>query len=284
MNARAAGFTLVEMLIVTVLGALVMGSIYQMIMIQDRTTRQQYAIVQNNQNARMALSVLTADLKEVSSRDSDIYEADSTVIGFRAMRKAGLACSVNGGSNHMDVNVLGEPFAAGDSVVVFVDGASAVSMNDDSWRALAVNSVASATCDSNPLAAATTQRLTFGSGALANVMPGALVRSFVRTRYQLVDNGEFAEIQRSEGSAAAVPIIDGIAPIADGGLRLRYIDSTSAVIPYSSLGTAGARRNQIMRIEVKVRGKAEPRISTTGNRYSDSLVTQVYVRGNGRSR
>ena len=46
MNHRAAGFTLAETLVVVLVGALVMGSIYQMVIMQDRSTRQQYAVVE----------------------------------------------------------------------------------------------------------------------------------------------------------------------------------------------------------------------------------------------
>lgn len=284
MSSRAAGFTLIEVMIVTLLGALVMGSVYQMINIQDKTTRLQYAIVQNNQNARMALAVMTADLKEISPRAGDVTHADSTVIQFRALRKAGLTCFRDPAFNYVDVNVLGESFQAGDSVVIFTDGTDLRSALDDSWSALQISSVAASTCATNPLAAATTQRLTFNGSPLAVVSGGALVRSFVRTRYELVDNGEFGQITRSEGAAAAVPIIEGLARINEGGLHMRYIDSTSTAIPYSALGATGARLSQIMRMEVKVRGKAATVVTATANRHSDSLVTQVYMRGNARSR
>lgn len=283
MNARAAGFTLVEMLIVTVLGALVMGSIYQMINIQDRTTRQQYAIVQNNQNARMALSVLTSDLKEISARDGDVTWADSTVLQFRALRKAGMACFVDPGGSYVDVQEMGDAFEQGDSVLVFTDGASAGSAADDAWSAAQLSGAGATVCASNPLGLTAPRRLTFGT-PIAGLSSGALVRSFVRTQYELVDDGEFGELHRTEGGDAAVPIIEGLATTAEGGVHMRFIDSTSTVIPYANLRQNGARLSDIMRIEIKVRGKAGAQVTSNSNRFSDSLVTQVYVRGNARSR
>lgn len=285
MNARADGFTLVEILIVTLLGSLVMASIYQMINIQDRTTRQQYAMIQNNQNARMALSVLSSDLKEISARDGDVTYADSTILEFRALRKAGVACNKDAGNSYIDVMELGDAFAAGDSVLVFADGTSTGSARDDGWLRLQVSSVGNGVCAQNALAAANIRRLNFAATPLATVFAGALVRSFTRTRYSLTDSGEFGQIQRQEGAAAAIPVIDGLATTAEGGLHIRYIDSTSTVIPYTGLRSGGARLSHIMRMQIKVRGKSPTQVAKTGaNRFTDSLVTQVYVRGNARSR
>jgi prepilin-type N-terminal cleavage/methylation domain-containing protein len=284
MNKRAAGFTLVEMLVVTLLGALVMGSIYQMINIQDNTTRQQYAMIQNNQNARMTLAVLTSELKEMSARGGDVTYADSTIMEFRALKKGAIACDKDAGNGYLDVWNFGDAFAAGDSVLVFTDGV-ATSMLDDTWTTLVVSSVAGANCATNPLGAATTQRLNFSATPLANVQVGALVRSFVRTRFALADVGNgFGVINRTEAGGAAQPIIDGLATVAEGGLHMRYIDSTSTVIPYNSLGSAGARLSDVMRVQVKVRGKSATQVTSTSNRFTDSLVTEVYVRGNARGR
>ena len=285
MNNRAAGFTLVEMLVVTLVGSIVMGSIYKMITIQDNTTRQQYAIVQNNQNARMALAVMTAELKEMSARGGDVTYADSTILEFRALRKGGVACAKDAGNGFIDIWNYGDAFAAGDSVLVFADG-NAGSMLDDNWSVLQVSSVGTATCSNlNPLNTATMQRLNFGAGAMANVQQGALVRSFVRTRYALADNGNgWGLINRSESGGAVVPIIDGLATIAEGGLHMRFIDSTSTVIPYANLRGSGTRLSHVMRIQVKVRGKSVAPVTRTANRFTDSLVTEVYVRGNARGR
>jgi prepilin-type N-terminal cleavage/methylation domain-containing protein len=266
MNKRAAGFTLVEMLVVTLIGSIVMGTIYKMITIQDNTTRQQYAIIQNNQNARMALSVLTSELKEMSARDGDVTFADSTILEFRALRKGAIVCFKDAGNAYIDVWNFGEAFAVGDSALVFADGANVASMTDDQWTPTSV-----------------TGSGTGGNCPANDAFTGALIRSFVRTRYTLADNGNgWGVINRQEGGAAAVPIIDGLATVSEGGLHMRFIDSTSAVIPYNTLRNGGARLDDIMRLQVKVRGKSAAPVTPTSNRFTDSLVTEIYVRGNAR--
>jgi prepilin-type N-terminal cleavage/methylation domain-containing protein len=285
MNKRAAGFTLVEMLVVTLIGSIVMGTIYKMITIQDNTTRQQYAIIQNNQNARMALSVLTSELKEMSARDGDVTFADSTILEFRALRKGAIVCFKDAGNAYIDVWNFGEAFAVGDSALVFADGANVASMTDDQWTPTSVTgSGTGGNCPANDaFTGLPHHRLNLAGGSLGNVQVGALIRSFVRTRYTLADNGNgWGVINRQEGGAAAVPIIDGLATVSEGGLHMRFIDSTSAVIPYNTLRNGGARLDDIMRLQVKVRGKSAAPVTPTSNRFTDSLVTEIYVRGNAR--
>lgn len=283
MNSRAGGFSLAELLIVVVLGAVVMGSIYQMIVMQDRTTREQYAIVETQQNTRMALSVLTSDLKEISAADGDVVAADSTDISFRALRKAGVACFKDPGNTYIDVGEMGEAFAAGDSVLVFSDGASTNTSADDTWIPLQVSNVGLGVgCLLNNPLNATVRRLTFAGNPLATVSSGALVRSFVPTRYRMVDNGEWGQLMRTENGVETA-IIDKLSSLSEGGLRLRYFDMNGANITSANLAAA-ANRAQIMRMQVKVTGKGVAAVTNTGStRYQDSLVTNVYMRGNRRT-
>lgn len=277
-NSRG-GFTLAEILVVTVLGSIVMLSIYQMIDIQEKATLQQYALISTNENAQMALAVMTTDLKEISARDSDIVAVDSIDITFRALRKAGLVCN-QVSTTTADVWEFGDAFAVGDSVLVFSEGANAASAADDGWVRAIITGVASSACASNPLALANTRRITTGTNAFSTVTSGGLIRSFVQTRYRMVDNGEWGELRRTEGSNAETAIIDQLAPLSEGGLRMRFYDSAGTAIPLASLTT---RRFDIMRMQIKVAGKAASNATATaGNRFTDSLTTQVYLRGNAR--
>ena len=282
MKSRQAGFSLAELLIVVVLGALIMGSIYQMVIMQDRTTREQYAIIETQQNARIALSVLTSDLKEISAADGDVVAADSTDITFRALRKAGVVCTKDPGNSYIDVGELGDTFVAGDSVLVFADGTNASSSSDDTWLALRVSSVSLGVCAPNLLNATIVRRLNFAGTPLTNVQIGALVRSFKPLRYRIVNNGEWGQLMRTEDGTETA-IIDKLATDADGGLRLRYFNEAGTAIATNTLNVA-ANRALIMRMQVKVRGKGVSQVSRSGqNRYQDSLVTNVYMRGNVRT-
>src|SRR5688572_28064624 len=131
MQARREGFTLVELLVVAVMGTIVLAAVYQTVVVQQQSMRQSYAIVGTQQNVRTAVQVLTSDLHEVSATDSDITRADSISIGYRAMRKAGVVCDSDTVSNSwVTVATLGDAFANADSVLLYSDGPSA-SMLDD---------------------------------------------------------------------------------------------------------------------------------------------------------
>jgi prepilin-type N-terminal cleavage/methylation domain-containing protein len=291
MNARAQGFTLVEILVVTLLSALIMGSIYQMVVMQDKTTRNQYAIVETNQNARTAIAILSADLKEISAVAGDVIAADSVSITFRALRKAGIACAAPGGAGTtLDVHELGAAFIAGDSVLVFAEGANASSALDDTWVISRLSNVAALTvvnCGGlNPFQATGWRRLTMNGAVLGTVTTGALVRSFNSTRYRLTNNGEWGQLLRQEATApnwiaTETAVLDRLATIEGGGLRFRYFNAAGNQIAYNTLN---ANLNNIMRVQVKVTGKSASSVGKTGsNRYTDSLVTTVYLRGNFRT-
>jgi prepilin-type N-terminal cleavage/methylation domain-containing protein len=286
MNSRAQGFTLVEILMVTLLSAIVMGSIYQMIVMQDRSTREQYAVIETQQNARTALAIMTSDLKEISSVAGDVVEATSSSITFRALRKAAITCNKSAGNDYIDVHELGGAFVTGDNVFVFAEGANANSANDDTWLTLPITNVAALTVAScgvgDPFGATGWRRIYFNGTPLANVAQrGALVRSYEQTRYRVTDNGGWGQLMRTEGTNPEVAIIDHLALTADDGLRLRYFDAAGTQIPDNTLA---ANLANIMRVQVKVRGKAVSQVDKTGtNRYQDSLVTTVYMRGNYRT-
>jgi hypothetical protein len=118
------------------------------------------------------------------------------------------------------------------------------------------------------------------------VVPGALVRSFTATRYRIVDNGEWGQLMRQVTEppglvAVESAIIDRLSSTAENGLEFRYFNAAGTQIPSASLA---ANLANIMRVQVKVRGKAVTSVSKTGNnRYQDSLVTTVFMRGNFRS-
>jgi prepilin-type N-terminal cleavage/methylation domain-containing protein len=287
MNSRSEGFTLAEIMIVVLLSSIIMGSIYQMIVMQDKTTREQYAVIETQQNARTALAVMTADLKEISAVDGDVLGATETSITFRALRKGAMVCAV--GLNTIDVAELGGPFVVGDNILVFSEGANANSAADDSWLNRQVSAVAaltSASCPAGNAMGAVGWRRLLLSLPPTNVQVGALLRSYTPMRYSISDNGEWGQLMRrvSEppiGATVESAIIDRLSPTADGGLQLRYFNAAGTQITAANLAT---NLNNIMRVQVKVRGKAVTSVATTGNnRYQDSLVTTVFLRGNYRS-
>jgi prepilin-type N-terminal cleavage/methylation domain-containing protein len=273
MNARRQGFTLVELLVVTLIGSVVLTAVYQTLTIQERSNRQQIAVVTTQQNTRTAIALVASDLREVSAKDDDIVDATSTSIRYRALRKAGFVCDKDhtGGNNWMDVVVLGQDFANADSVVIFQDNVTTSAL-DDSWTRAAVSNASTGTglCPGNP--ATSIQHVQFPGATLTLVDTGALVRSYVNVGYRAL-NGV---LYRMEG-IDSVPVVEDLAAVE--GLQLRYFNAAGTQITPST----AALRQQIMRIEIKARGSVIGGQSGSNRVFSDSLVGQVFLRGNQKT-
>ena len=78
------GFTIIELLIVAVLGSVVAGALYQVLRYQQSIYREQRAAVSRHDALRLAASVLTADLVEASGSGGDIAAHGPDRISTRA--------------------------------------------------------------------------------------------------------------------------------------------------------------------------------------------------------
>jgi prepilin-type N-terminal cleavage/methylation domain-containing protein len=279
MKARRSGFTLVELLIVVVIGALVLAAVYQTLITQERAIRQSYAVIGTQQNVRTAIQVIGADLRELSATDNDITAASGNSISLRALRKAGVTCNVDPSGAYIDVALWGDPFAATDSVWIFDDGANPLSSFDDTWIRRSVSSVSTpTTCAGNPIST-TVRRLNLSS-SVTTVIPGALVRSFVPVSYALVNSGGKGVLQRTQGGTT-VDLVEDLATTANRGLALTYWDTAGTAIASGSLSSS---LNRIGRIQVMVRGTLVGGQTGNNRNFVDSLFTTIQMRGNWRLR
>ena len=281
MNSRSQGFTLPELLVVTLIGSVVLTAVYQTLTVQERSNRQQIAVVSTQQNTRTAVGLIASDLREVSARDGDVLDASSTNIRYRALRKAAVVCTKDYASNSwIDVVLIGPAFVNEDSVLLFQDNANKAGGLDDSWTTARVSSVGTTTnCAAST---GTKQRLTFPANTVANVDTGGLVRSYVKVGYRAVNAGSGSSLWRIEqhnGTADSLAVVDSLMSTTGEGLRLQYYDSVGTQITPST----SAIRARIMRIEIKARGRAVGGQSGNNRVFSDSLIGNVYLRGNQRS-
>ena len=289
MNARNQGFTLPELLVVTLIGAVVLTAVYQTLTIQERSNRQQIAVVTTQQNTRVAIALIAGDLREVSAKDGDVLDATSTNIRYRALRKTGIVChrDYSGGNNWMHVVSLGQDFDNQDSLLIFQEGTSKTAALDDGWITARVNNVSGGTlCPGYTAAGAVNkQQLQFPGNNIGTTDTGSLVRSFVHVGYRAVNIGGKRTLFRIEtkSNSSGTFTTDSVAVVEDlaetDGLRLQYYDSAGTQITPST----AALRAKIMRIEIKARGSVIGGQSGSRRVYSDSLIGQVYLRGNNRT-
>ena len=279
MNGRAGGFTLLELLVVVVLGAVAIGAAYQTLTLQERASRHQNAIITTLETNRTAIDVLAAELREISAADGDLLMAAPESLTFRAFRKAGIVCQVD--PPGLDVWVLSDaPFAAGDRVLVFQDF-DPTTTDDDAWSGPAVVTGVGAAAGgcaaawSKPTARLSLAGLTVGP---TNISPGGPVRSYeVLTYGHYQIGGEWSFGQRVEGRPV-VPLVGPLAPPEQRGLVFRYYDAAGTPL---SAPLAAPDLRRVARIEVKVRAATPGAVVGSGNgTYVDSLVMQINLRGN----
>lgn len=267
-NARVPGFTLVEILVVMVVGSLLLAAIYQALVAQQRGYNLQREMVMSRQATRTTLEVVTAELREISASGGDLIKASPGEVTFRAYRKFGVICDPGSAGVPFEVVELGEPFTQNsDSVVVFVEN-NPERMDDDGWAFAQVGSISAGSC---VLGGKRARRIDLhGLGGASGIYAGAPIRSFEHLTYgrYLVD-GEWV-LGRIGADGEIVPLIGPLAP-DDEGLVFRFFDEDGdEFVPNTPADRASVRR-----IQVEVRASPIGRGEVT-----DSLITQIQLRGN----
>ncbi len=259
------GFTLVELMIVAVVGAMVVGATYQIMLSTQRVHTIQTAQIQGQQTVRAGLDILFAELREMSRTEGDILTMGSDRIEFRAMRAFGLVCGVDPTGSPVRVQKIGRFFEGGDSVMVFADNNPDLA-SDDTILAGTVGSIDSTlTCSG----ADTAQSLTvpaLAAAALGNdtVRIGAPVRGFTIYTYGLYSLDGDYYLARQSGATTA-PLVG---PLSSNGVSFIYMDS---------FGNVTANPRAVSQIEVTLRTQSEVR-DPQGRFLSDSLTTVIYLR------
>lgn len=277
-----AGFTLVELTVVVVISSLALLAIYETLITQERTYRYQTAAISAQGTTRMGLSLLAAEMREISASagasanmsGSDLLAASRDSVRFRAFRKVGIVCSFNRLLGTMDVWVRGTPFVRGDRLLIFQEGDS-ITDEDDRWATadlLGVGNAVNAGC-ATEWPADTTQGFQGLLAVTDAVERGALVRSFERLTYGAYQhNGEWV-LGRRNTDNQVVPLVGPILNPSQGGVRFQFFDvNDNEITP-----TTDAERARVSRIQVTVRALSRGGIH---GEYVDSLATNVYLRGN----
>ena len=279
MTSRRGGFTMTELIIVAVLGSVVLMAALQVLITNQRTYTAQNVQINGQQSTRMALEVLSSELREVSPEGGDILAMSSSAITVRLMRKFSIVCGTifsppAGAPQLFVINSISGPFtrfAAGDSVFVWADN-EVETENDDHWIPARVTAaVTTAVCPSDLTTPATL--LTFGGQAAIftatadSVTMGAPVRSYLPFTFGMTTYNGDVYLGRRPGTGTWVPMAGPLRPTT--GLEFVYRDSLNAVT-----ATPGDVRQIVLRVRSGSRGV----LNSLGNPVTDSIMAWVYTR------
>ncbi|HWC73136.1 MAG TPA: type II secretion system protein [Gemmatimonadales bacterium] len=306
----AAGFTLVEILVVLIFMGLFSAAIVKLLLRQQRFYNSTSELIQTRQQIHQAAFMLPGELRGISRLGSDISVMTDSSIEFRSVFGTSVACLVNvAGSwvSTVPVQLLKGSVmsnwkvlpAVNDSVAVYDDGAT-ISQSDDSWRLARITAVAAKTGNvagvGCPSSTGLTQaadltvsnpsyQLTISPAPLATTMPGAAIRFFRRVHYSLwkwATDGNWY-LAYYDCVPNRVPVCNTPQPIA-GPLRPYAAPGTTSGLEftyYDSTGVVTATKTLVARIRVVIRGQGQTTINLSGAAalpLRDSLRVEVSLR------
>ena len=272
MTRSRGGFTIVELIVVAVVGSLMLAAALQILVTNQRTYTAQTATISGQQSTRMAVEVLFNELREVSPPGGDIVAMNAGSITVRLMRKYATVCAITYTPTPvltvMHPAASAEPFEVFDSVFVFADN-NQRDDDDDVWMEQQVTTpVPSAT--TCPQAGEPASLLTFtgqDSDFAANtVRVGAPVRSFATYTFTTTTLLDDTYLARQEGTGPVIPVAG---PLRDNrGLQFVYRDALGAVTTTPA---------DVRQIEVIVRTGSEV-LNSLGDMVSDSVSVWIHTR------
>ncbi|WP_420126921.1 PilW family protein [Longimicrobium sp.] len=273
------GFTLVELLISLVLGALIIGVVLQFVTGQTRLTSMQSSREEVQQNARGALEMVASDLR--GSIASGVARGDADAIELLLPRRWGVVCSQVGTARTTVVfpDLPGQVTPAGVGAGLLLQQTPGAA-----WRpALPVlATVATAT----PVGLGTCAGLNVTGNVVAfqldganhpGVTPGATAALYQRVRYDVRTSRGAQWIHRSNGmSDANTFIMQPLAGPVDtnaGGVSFTYFAGNPPTPLPAAPGTGAAAAN-LSQVRLRVRIKSRQGGSASQVEF-DSATVQI---------
>jgi prepilin-type N-terminal cleavage/methylation domain-containing protein len=261
------GFTMVEMLIVAVLGSLIVAAAYEMLRTNQRAFTIQTAQVQSQQSVRAGLDVLTSELRELSRTGEDLIALGPDSMTVRAMRAFGLLCDINSTGSPIIVKKVGRYFSLKDSIFAFVDNDPDKSADDSIYVAQITGIDTTSTCPTGGDSAQTisSSGLTAIHTAGDTMRDGGPMRAFTRFTYGIVSSNSEYYLGRKNASGTTSILVG---PVASGGVSFTYYDSIGGTTTTPAL---------VYSIGVTLKTLTKV-VDEQGNLIADSLTTRIHLR------
>lgn len=268
-RADERGMTLVELLIVVVLGGLILLAMYEVMITNQQTYAAQNADAQAQQTLRAGMNVLFGEIREISPSEGDIIRMDADHLTIRALRGVAIVCQILDWGNNPQFRArkVGDFLAEGDSVVVFFDNDPQLD-TDDSWKIGEVDQLDTSglTCTGSDEAQDFRLNGEFAGAPPDSIVPGAPVRSFeVFDYYEDTYDGE-SYLVRQDEDGEVQPLVGPLE--AGNGILFEYLDNA---------GNTTANGPQVAQISVTLRTESPVR-GPDGERMQDSLSARIFTR------
>jgi hypothetical protein len=267
---RPSGYSLVEISVVLFLFSLLTASAFAVLSSQRRFYATQLQVAAVRDEARVALTVLSVELRAASPVAGDLYAIAADSVALRSYTGFGVVCGVSGDEIALRRIAGTFPGSPHDSVLVFLRRDVAAG-RDGRWGGAAVAGARDATSGRCPDGGRPDRVLRVG-GRLDGAVAGAAVRGFRPYVYRLYagTDGRWwlgQKLRRGRFQPVAGPFADPAA----GGLRFEFFDGG---------GEPTADTRAVVRVRVSVLAQSHRRVPVrAGSRFlHDSLSTVVLLR------
>ncbi len=301
-TAAEGGFTIAEVLVYLMIASVVIASIYQLLIGQNRLYTKQRELTDVRGTLRAGAALLAWELRGVAASQGDLYSMATNSLVLRSIQGTGIICAEHNNLQRYGIWFRsGEFFStADDSALVFAAGGA--SPSDDQWKVLKVSNVwdpvgggvtycawgdtvigqgkgkgsASGGGDckaGNGCAMRPTQLVVELTGDVDDVYFGAPIRAFRRVEYGLFQEDGRWWLGRKIGAAAYEKLTGPLSSPTDSGLVFTY---------YDQAGNVTADSTQVAQIEIIVRGESFGKVRKSLTDVSvqvDTLTTWVSLRG-----
>ena len=282
-SARRRGFTIIELLMVTVLGSVVILGSYQLLISQSRLLTQQRETIDARDSTRGGAALLTWELKGVAASGNDLYVITADSVVLRSYQASGVICSTYTLAGVNPTSAFGLRLTSGLFTATSDDSVLAYSVENSSWAVHGVTSALngsdawsvtpvcfwgdSTTSAPRPEASISIDTL----ASLVGLEIGGPVHVFRRTTYGLSQNDGRWWLSRRVGSGAWEILTGPTLSPTDGGLTFTYYDAADAVTTDPTL---------VARVQFTLRAESFGQASGSLGPVQDSVTTTVFLRNN----
>ena len=278
---QEAGFTLVELLVVSVVGIILMMGVYDLLVTQSRALTTHQETIDARESTRGGAALLVWELRSVAASGGDLHVISQDSVVLRSVRGSAVICSWVEGSGQ---STYGLRETSGDFTGTANDSAMVFSVEDETWAAFNVSAAWTGSeawtntpvcfwgdsTTSAPRPEASIQIDTLAT--LANLEVGGQVRLFRRTKYGLSAQDGRWWLSRKEGAGGWEILTGPMLSPSNGGLTFTYYDEFGAVTTDPAL---------VARVEFTLRSESHGAVSAvgaTGGFSKDSTTTTVFLR------
>jgi hypothetical protein len=273
-----AGFTLVELLIYVVLSFTVLGAIYKLLVVEQRTYGKQRELLDVRESVRSAAALLTWELRHATIAGGNLLALGTNAVTLKSVQGVGIVCAKKG-----DAPRYALWRASGDFTATTDDSALVYALTANAWpaKALRVNQVGTpaalgvSTCS---WPGARTPDIAVGLSNITvvtdtnDIQVGSPIRVFRKVEYgEFLDAGRWWLGRRVGPSGTWEKLTGPLMSPTDSGLRFRY---------YNSANAETAVLTAVVRVEVLLRGQSYKRNAGSGvvQFEVDSARTRVALR------